>query len=67
MAYSASLKGPCIKHEPTLKHSDLETIKIKQEYNNGSSKTKMCSVFTGEEGIVGLLFVEEQFQKSPVN
>eukprot|EP00957_Ditylum_brightwellii_P005452 416922-Ditylum_brightwellii.AAC.1 len=63
MAYLASLKEPCMKYKPTFKHSDLETIKIKQEYNDKISKTKTCTVFTGEEGIEGLLFVEELFQK----
>eukprot|EP00957_Ditylum_brightwellii_P082072 6240998-Ditylum_brightwellii.AAC.1 len=63
MAYLASLKEPCMKYKPRLLHSDLETIKIKQEYNDGSSKTKMCPLFTGEGGIEGLLFVEERFQK----
>eukprot|EP00957_Ditylum_brightwellii_P057646 4371020-Ditylum_brightwellii.AAC.1 len=63
MAYLASLKEPCMKYEPTFKHSDLETIKIKQEYDDGSSKTKTCPVFTGEEGIEGLLFMEERFRK----
>eukprot|EP00957_Ditylum_brightwellii_P034972 2650965-Ditylum_brightwellii.AAC.1 len=59
MAYSTSLKELCMKYEPMLKYSDLETVKIKQDYNDGSSKTKMCLIFTGEEGIEGLLFVEE--------
>eukprot|EP00957_Ditylum_brightwellii_P093210 7097579-Ditylum_brightwellii.AAC.1 len=63
MAYLASLKELCMKYKPTFKHSDLETIKLKQEYVNGSNKTKTCPMFTGEEGIEGLLFVEEQFQK----
>eukprot|EP00957_Ditylum_brightwellii_P107265 8184708-Ditylum_brightwellii.AAC.1 len=63
MAYSASLKEPCMKYEPTFKHSDLETVKVRQEFDDGSSKTKTCPVFTGKEGIEEILFVEEPFQR----
>eukprot|EP00957_Ditylum_brightwellii_P194759 14835458-Ditylum_brightwellii.AAC.1 len=33
-----------------------------QMYNNGTTKTKKCPVFTGAEGIEGLLYVEERFR-----
>eukprot|EP00957_Ditylum_brightwellii_P102873 7839766-Ditylum_brightwellii.AAC.1 len=33
-----------------------------QMYDNGTTKTKKCPVFTGAEGIEGLLYVEEHFR-----
>eukprot|EP00957_Ditylum_brightwellii_P206165 15347100-Ditylum_brightwellii.AAC.1 len=53
------LKQPCIEYETRFKHSDLERVKLSQQYNNGTTKTKKCLVFTGAEGIEGLLYVEK--------
>eukprot|EP00957_Ditylum_brightwellii_P083657 6358831-Ditylum_brightwellii.AAC.1 len=50
----ALLKQPCMKYEATFKHSDLERIKPAQSYNDGSTHTKKCLIFTGAEGIKGL-------------
>eukprot|EP00957_Ditylum_brightwellii_P114730 8748579-Ditylum_brightwellii.AAC.1 len=53
------LKQPCIEYEMRFKHSDLERVNLSQQYNNRTTKTKKCPVFTGAEGIEGLLYVEE--------
>jgi hypothetical protein len=51
-----------MKYEAIFKHSDLERIKLTQSYDDGSTRTKKCPMFTGAEGIEGLLYVEERFR-----
>eukprot|EP00957_Ditylum_brightwellii_P207517 15353354-Ditylum_brightwellii.AAC.1 len=58
------LKQPCIDYESRFKHSDLERVKLSQSYDNGTTKTKKCLVFTGAEGIEGLLYAEERFRSA---
>eukprot|EP00957_Ditylum_brightwellii_P073388 5577231-Ditylum_brightwellii.AAC.1 len=54
------LKQPGIEYDSKFKHSDLDRVKLAQMCNNGT--TKKCPVFTGAEGIEGLLYVEEHFR-----
>eukprot|EP00957_Ditylum_brightwellii_P069937 5310857-Ditylum_brightwellii.AAC.1 len=56
------LKQSYMKYEATFKHSNLERIKLAQSYNDGSTCTKKCPIFTGAQGIEGLLYVEERFR-----
>eukprot|EP00957_Ditylum_brightwellii_P085015 6464032-Ditylum_brightwellii.AAC.1 len=56
------LKQPCMTYEATFKHSNLERIKLTQSYNDGSTRSKKCPIFTGAKGIEGLLYVEERFR-----
>eukprot|EP00957_Ditylum_brightwellii_P136888 10439702-Ditylum_brightwellii.AAC.1 len=53
------LKRLCIEYEPRFEHSYLEHVKLTQTYDNRMTKTKKCPLFTGAEGIEGLLYVEE--------
>eukprot|EP00957_Ditylum_brightwellii_P052289 3965751-Ditylum_brightwellii.AAC.1 len=40
----------------------MEKVKLIQSYDDGTTRTKKCSVFSGTEGIEGLLYVEERFR-----
>eukprot|EP00957_Ditylum_brightwellii_P099261 7561038-Ditylum_brightwellii.AAC.1 len=59
MTIAKPLKQPCIEYETMFKHSDLECAKLIQLYDSRTTKTKKCPVFTGAEGIEGLLYVKE--------
>lgn len=52
-----------IDYKPKFEHSELETVKLSQQYDDGSKKQKYCPVFAGKHGIEALLFVEERFRK----
>eukprot|EP00957_Ditylum_brightwellii_P077990 5928149-Ditylum_brightwellii.AAC.1 len=56
------LKQPCFLYKPTLKHSDVEKVKLTQSYGDGTTRTKKCPVFSGTKGIEGLLYFEERFK-----
>jgi len=58
----ASMKAPCMEYKAKFKHSELEKVKLTQTYDDGSTKTKKAPIFTGIEGIEGLLYVEEHFR-----
>ena len=36
-------------------------MKLRQEWDDGSSTTQSCDVFTGAEGVEGLLYVKDRF------
>jgi hypothetical protein len=60
---AASLRAPVLPYKSGLVHSLLTSVKLKQEFEHGSSRDKKCPVFTGEHGIEALLYVEERFRK----
>jgi hypothetical protein len=41
----------------------LTTIKLKEDFEGGSSKDKKCPVFTREHIIKALLYIDERFRK----
>ena len=57
-----ALKKACIEYDPKLERHNLEKQKLEQQYDDGTAKKKLCPIFT-DEGIEGLLYVEEQFRK----
>jgi hypothetical protein len=60
---AASLRATVLPYKTQLVPSELTTVKLKQDFQGGSSKDKKCPVFTGEHGIEALLYVEERFRK----
>ena len=58
-----ALKKPCIEYKARFVASELEKVKLYQNYDDGSKKEKKCPIFSGKEGIEGLLYVEERFRK----
>eukprot|EP00957_Ditylum_brightwellii_P055925 4237588-Ditylum_brightwellii.AAC.1 len=40
----------------------MEKVKLIQSYDDGTTRTKKCSVFSGIEEIEGLLYVEKRFK-----
>jgi hypothetical protein len=60
---AASLRAAVLPYNSGLVPSLLTTVKLKQDFQGGSSKDKKCPVFTGEHGIEALLYVEERFCK----
>ena len=57
----ASIHKAVISYDKKYKTSDLETVTLRQDYDDGSHKKKCCIVFTGAEGVEGLLQVKERF------
>ena len=60
----ASLHKPCIKYKRAFKPSEMETVKLKQTYEGGSTSTRRNPIFSGSEGVEGLLFVKERFDQT---
>ena len=56
------LKPPCILYDSTFKVTDLERVKLTQNFQDETKKAS-CPVFTGVHGIEALLHVEERFRK----
>ena len=56
----ASIHKALITYDKKYKTSDLETVTLRQDCD-GSYKKKYCIVFTGAEGVEGLLQVKERF------
>ena len=51
-----------ISYDKKYKTSDLETVTLRQDYDDSSHKKKYCILFTGAEGVKGLLVqVKERF------
>ena len=63
MSTLLALKKPCFEYKSSFKTSKFEKVKLKQNFDDGTSKTKECPVFTGEFGIESLLYIEEKFRK----
>ena len=57
----ASIHKAVILYDKKYKTSDFETVTLRQDYDDGSNKKKYCLVFTGAEGVEGLLQVKERF------
>ena len=67
---SNSLRKPCMEYKPAFVQSEMEKVKLKNvvELEGGRNprsltKEKKCPIFTGKEGIEGLLYVERRFRK----
>eukprot|EP00957_Ditylum_brightwellii_P050055 3794319-Ditylum_brightwellii.AAC.1 len=52
-----------MKYEAIFKHSNVEKIKLFQNYDDGTTCNKKCPIFTSAEGIEGLLYIEERFRE----
>jgi hypothetical protein len=60
---AATLRAAILPYKSGFVPSDLSSVKLKQQFEGGSSKDKMCPIFNGEHGIEALLYVEERFRK----
>ena len=60
----SSLHKPAFMYEQSFKPSELEKVKLHQDYNDGTRRTDNCPIFTGAEGVEGLLYVKERFDNS---
>ena len=56
------LKPPCILYDGPFKATDLERVKLTQNFQDETKKGD-CPVFTGVHAIEALLHVEERFRK----
>jgi hypothetical protein len=61
MAATLRVRATVLPYKSGLVHSLLATVKLKQDFEGGSSKDKKCPVFTSEHAIEALLYVEERF------
>lgn len=53
----------CIRYQTEFKPEELERVKLTQTYNDGTTRTKKCPVFSGKYGIESLLYVSNRFTK----
>jgi hypothetical protein len=60
---ATALRATIIPYKTELVPSELTTVKLKQNFDDGTYREKKCPVFTGEHGIEALLYVEERFRK----
>jgi hypothetical protein len=60
---SATLRAAIMPYKSGFIPSDLDSVKLKQAFQGGTSKDKLCPIFNGEHGIEALLYVEERFRK----
>lgn len=58
-----ALQKPCMEYKSKFVPSELEKVKLIQDYDGGRKKEKKCPTFSGKEGIEGLLYVEERYRK----
>ena len=66
-----ALKQPCMAYKPIFEQSEMEKVKLKNsvEVEGGRNaqrivKEKKCPIFTGKEGIEGLLYVAQRYDKA---
>ena len=66
-----ALKQPCMAYKPIFEQSEMEKVKLKNsvEIEGGRNaqrivKEKKCPIFTGKEGIEGLLYVAQRYDKA---
>lgn len=73
MSFNNNKKGSvvadrvCVKYEIGFKREDMDKKKLTQEFNDGTKRTREIAVFTGSEGIEGLMFVYREFEKACVH
>jgi hypothetical protein len=60
---AATLRAAILPYKSGFVPSDLTSLKLKQQFEGGSLKDKMCPLFNGEHVIKALLYVEARFQK----
>ena len=66
-----ALQKPCMEYKPIFVQSEMEKVKLKNTVLEGAARNaeritreKKCPIFTGKEGIEGLLYVERRFEKA---
>jgi hypothetical protein len=52
-----------IDYETEFEHSDLEKVKLSQQFDDRTKRVKNCPVFSGKYGLESLLYVEDRFRK----
>jgi hypothetical protein len=55
-------RAPCIEYKTTFVRTELEKVKIRQNYDNGTYLEKQLPVFSGAHSIEALLYCEERFR-----
>jgi hypothetical protein len=60
---AATLHAAVLPYKSTFISSALTTVKLCQDFADGSHSKKACPVFSGEDGIETLFYVEERFMQ----
>jgi hypothetical protein len=60
---AATLQAAVLPYKSTFVSSELPTVSLRQDFDDGSHIKKQCPVFSGEHGIEALFYVEERFRK----
>ena len=58
-----SLHKACIGYKRNFKPSEMGSVKLQQNYIDGTSATRVCYVFSGSEGVEGLLHTKDLFDQ----
>lgn len=61
---TANRRAPCIPYKRAFELTDFEETTLQQSYDDGRTVKKKVPVYSGEQGIEGLLYVEERFRKA---
>ena len=55
------LHKPCIPYKKAFKPQQMETVSLRQHMADGRDLKRTCLVFSGNEGVEGLLQMKERF------
>jgi hypothetical protein len=55
-------QAPCVEHKSSFVKSDLETVKLRQNYNDGTHRECKAPVLNGDGNVECLFYVEERFR-----
>lgn len=54
----------CIRYEVGFKQEEMERVKLVQPMEEGAVRARKCPIFTGAEGVEGLLYVWTRFERA---
>ena len=60
---NADLEKPCMEYKCAFENEKLQTIKLTQEFDDGTKRTRQCPIFTGYGGVECLIYIVEKFSK----
>jgi hypothetical protein len=59
----ATLREAILSYKSSFIPSQLFSIKLKHDFQDGSSKDRRCLIFNGDDDIEALLYVKEKFSQ----
>ena len=56
-----SLHKACIEYKRKFRPNNMLEVKLKQTFDDGMTKTRVCCIFSGVEGVEGLFHTKDRF------